>query len=385
MNFVYLSPHFPPNYEAFCVELREKGVNVLGLAEAPYESLSPRLRSVLTEYYRVDDMHNYDSLVRALGYFTHCYGKIDRVESHAEYWLETEAQLRNDFNIPGIRSLDLLCMKRKSLMKEKFAEAGATVIRGEVAINHDHALKIAKDIGFPLVAKPDIGVGAAGTFRFENAEELSQFYREHSPCNYILEEYIEGTLISFDGLTDSSGKPVFLASHVFSDGIMNIVSKDLDIHYYSLREIPGDLEKIGRAILSVYRPVDRFFHFEFFRRHDNQKLVALEVNMRPPGGLTTDMFNFANDINIYRQWARVVVGDGFEPGPMRPYHCCYIGRKDHLQYRHSHEQVLQRAASMLCHQERVQSVFRGAIGDQGYLVRSPELDEVLAVAEYALE
>ena len=68
-----------------------------------YEALSPIVREALTEYYRVDDMHDYDQLVRALGYFTHKYGKLDRCESLNEYWLATEARLRDDFNIMGIR------------------------------------------------------------------------------------------------------------------------------------------------------------------------------------------------------------------------------------------------------------------------------------------
>jgi len=42
-------------------------------------------------------MHNYDEMLRALGYFTHRYGKIDRIDSLNEYWLETEARLRTDF------------------------------------------------------------------------------------------------------------------------------------------------------------------------------------------------------------------------------------------------------------------------------------------------
>ena len=48
-------------------------------------------------------MHNYDELLRACGYFTHRYGKIDRLDSHTEYWMETEARLRTDFNVPGPR------------------------------------------------------------------------------------------------------------------------------------------------------------------------------------------------------------------------------------------------------------------------------------------
>ena len=42
MNHVYLSPHFPPNYYLFCAHLRRLGVNVLAIADEPYESLSPR-------------------------------------------------------------------------------------------------------------------------------------------------------------------------------------------------------------------------------------------------------------------------------------------------------------------------------------------------------
>src|SRR5271170_852849 len=104
MNVVFLSPHFPPNFYQFCVRLREAGAHVLGLADVPAEWLRPELRNCLTEYYRVNDLHNYDQLVRALGHFTHRWGKIDRIDSHNEYWLETEAALRTDFNIPGVKS-----------------------------------------------------------------------------------------------------------------------------------------------------------------------------------------------------------------------------------------------------------------------------------------
>src|SRR5665811_886248 len=85
MNFVFLSPHFPPNYYQFCVHLRNLGANVLGLADEPYDNLHPDLKNALTEYYWVPNMHNYDDLQRALGYFIHRFGKLDGLESHSEY------------------------------------------------------------------------------------------------------------------------------------------------------------------------------------------------------------------------------------------------------------------------------------------------------------
>ena len=37
-NFIFISPHFPTNYENFCVQLHENGVNVFGIGDTPYEN-----------------------------------------------------------------------------------------------------------------------------------------------------------------------------------------------------------------------------------------------------------------------------------------------------------------------------------------------------------
>jgi len=68
MNIVFLSPQFPPHYFRFCRSLKAAGANVLGIGDEPYDNLSQEVRSALTEYYRIDNMHNYDALVRACGF-----------------------------------------------------------------------------------------------------------------------------------------------------------------------------------------------------------------------------------------------------------------------------------------------------------------------------
>lgn len=381
MNFVYLSPHFPPNYYLFCVRLRELGANVLGLADEPYELLHPELRAALTEYYRVGDMHNYDELLRALGYFTHRYGKIDRLDSHNEYWLESEAGLRTDFNIFGLKRPDMPQIKRKSLMKQTFIKAGVPVARGRVVRTLREALKLVKETGFPLVAKPDIGVGAAKTYKINSQVELENFFREKPAVDYIMEEFIQGEIITFDGLTDRDGNLVFSSSMKYSQGIMETVNDNTHVYYYTLREIPQDLEDMGRKTLKAFGVRERFFHFEFFR--DTQgKLIALEVNMRPPGGMTTDMFNFSNDIDIYREWANIIMHNHFAAQPSRAYHCAYIGRKFNRVYAHSHEQILAEFADRIVHHENISGVFSAALGDYGYLVRSPELSEIYIMVDY---
>lgn len=382
MNFVYLSPHFPPNYYHFAVQLSRLGVNVLGLADEPYELLRQELRNSIREYYCVNDMHHYDELLRALGYFTHRYGKIDRIDSLNEYWLETEAQLRTDFNIFGLRSHEMPKIKKKSLMKRAFTKAGVPVARGRVVKSLSEAKQLIDEIGYPVVAKPDIGVGAAKTYKIHGETELQEFFNIKSPVDYIMEEFIDGVICTFDGLTDHSGDIVFFTSHQYSEGIMEVVNKDDLVYYYSLREIPVDLENLGRKIVKEFRIAERFFHFEFFRTPDNN-LIALEVNLRPPGGLTTDMFNYANDIDIYREWANIVVDNQFKSTYYRPYHCAYIGRKFNRPYVRTHEDIMaEYGKSCITHHEPISGVFSAALGDYGYLVRSPILEEIFQIANF---
>lgn len=385
MNFVYLCPDFPPNFILFSQRLAELGVKVLGVGQARLESFPLRLRQSLSDYYQVADLQDYDQLVRALGWLTHRHGKLDRLDSHAEYWLETEARLRSDFNIPGIGLPAIRAMKSKSQMKEIFRRVGVQVAAGKLAETLDQAASFYAGIGKSLVAKPDIGVGAAGTFKLESLEQIRRFYSGHDRSGYFLEEYVEGELYSFDGLVDREGRLAFCTAHRFSRGIMEIVNANEDMFYYSLREIPADLEEAGRQLIRAYDLKERFFHFEFFRTHSQGQLVALEVNMRPPGGLTTDLFNYANDIDIYRIWARLVCL-GESPGqPERPYHACYVGRKDCKPYRHSPEAIRQALGPLCVHYERISSIFARAIGDEGFILRSPQLEKVLSAVDMVLE
>ncbi len=385
MNLVFVSPHFPPNYLWFCVELRRLGANVLGIADAAHDRLRPELRQALSEYYRVDDLHDYDQVLRACGHFTHRPGKIDRVESHNEHWLATDARLRDDFNVPGLREAELADIQHKSRMKERLRGAGVAVARGGIARDLEEARRIAADLGYPLIAKPDVGVGAAATSRLGDDRELASFFDRKPAVDYVLEEFVEGSLFSFDGLTGRDGRIVFATSHRFSRGIMEVVNSDEDLFYYSLREIPADIEDVGRRAVNAFGLRERFFHFELLRRSSDGGLVALELNARPPGGWTTDMFNYANDIDIYREWANVVLHDRFTARPARPFHCCYAGRKRHKRYAHAHEEIFSRFGRLIPHHGAIDSAFRAAIGDYGYLARSPALEEVLEAATFIQE
>jgi hypothetical protein len=384
MNFVAFSPQFPPNFVHFWTRLRRKGVTVLGLGDAAFDELHPDLRANLSEYYRVSNQHNYDELLRAVGYFTHHYGKIDRLESHNEYWLETDARLRTDFNISGLKVTDMPPIKRKSEMKKKFIHAGLPVARGRVCHDLEEARALVEETGFPLVAKPDIGVGASHTSKISSMAELKDFFSNKPLTTFIFEEFIPGNVQTFDGLVDQDGHVVFTSSLVYSEGVMTLVNQASDFWYYIPRQIPEPLERAGRKLVKIFGLRERFFHFEFFEM-GNGEYIPLEVNIRPPGGLTTDMWNYANDIDIYSEYANIVVDNRFVGPAEHPYFCAYFSRRNGRMYRHSHEELLEAFPHQIVANEPISGVFAAVLGDYGYLARSPDLEELAEMATWIME
>ena len=186
MNVILFSPHFPPNYVNFSIALRRRGATVLGITDQAPEDLSPALRESLTEIVRVDDLHRFDQVTAAVAALRDRWGPIDRLESHNEHWLDSDARLREQFGIPGLKPAELLPMQRKSLMKGVFSRAGLSVARGRVVRSLEEALSFAEETGYPVVLKPDQGVGASRTWKISAPSEMETVFRENppSPCSW---------------------------------------------------------------------------------------------------------------------------------------------------------------------------------------------------------
>lgn len=379
INYIHLSPHFPSNYYQFSLALNRSGARVLGIGDTPWDNLRQDLKESLTEYYKVDDLHNTDQLIAALEYFTNRYGQIDGIDSHNEYWLETEAMLRSRFNIPGLQQDQLTSIRKKSEMKKIFRAAGLRVAAGTLATDFDEAKEFIKVTGYPIIAKPDTGVGAADTYKIQNEDDLLNFFATKPPVVYIMEEFINGDVVSFDGLAGKDGQPLFFSAMQNEKGVMEVVHQDSHVYYYTLRNIPPDLEQAGRKVLEAFGVKGRFFHFEFFREHKTGDLVALEVNMRPPGGFTTDMFNFSCDIDIYQAWADLVTNKIDQIDFERKFHVCFVSRKYRYDYAISHDELMQRFGQNIVFHSNLDHVLARAMGDSCYLVRSESLENIFEI------
>ena len=375
-NFIFISPNFPTNYWLFCRELKKNGMNVLGIGDQPYDELTEDLKASLNEYYKVDSLENDDQVYRAVAFLAYKHGRIAWLESNNEYWLERDARLRTDFNITtGFQASDIPHIKYKSKMKEYYKKAGIPVARYHLVDDPEGCLEFARKVGYPIVAKPDNGVGASHTFKIENDEEMARFFELKWPDTpYIMEEFVNGEVNSYDAIIDSKGEPMFETGNVTPMSIMDIVNNRDNSIYYILKNLPNDTRLAGRATVKSFGVKSRFVHFEFFRLTKDQEglgkkgdIVALEVNMRPCGGFTPDMIDFAHSTDVYKIWADMVAFDRSTMPIGQHAYCAFAGRRDGKDFVMSHKDILEKYGPNIKMMDRLPDVLADAMGNQMYV------------------
>ena len=383
MNFIYFSPHFPQNCTEFCYYLKEAGANVLGIGDVAYDTLNDRLKYSLTEYYKISNMEDESQVRNAVDFFTKKYGKIDRFESLNEYWLEIEARIRTEFDIYGTKTDFIYNLKHKSKMKAFFEKSGVLTVKCLKCQDQPAALEFIRKIGFPVVVKPDLGSGASMTYKIRNEHEFDDFF-SHKPAEveFIIEEFVEGIILTYDGLIDRNGTINFENSHKFEQSIMEVVNNDDNLYYVCLPDIDEKVRISGRNILKAFDVREKFFHIEFFEREKDKAIVALEVNMRPPGAWMTDAINFSHDINIYKEWADMVVKNNVKVTPLAKYFTGYASRKKWKNYKNSHDQILNKYNNRILHYNSIEPVFSRAMGDFAYQFRTKTYNEVKEIIDY---
>ncbi|MCI8475930.1 MAG: ATP-grasp domain-containing protein [Clostridia bacterium] len=390
-NFIFISPNFPENYWKFCRELKNDGLRVLGIGDCPYDMLSHRLKASLDEYYKVSSLENYDEVYRAVAFFAFKYGRIDFLESNNEYWLERDARLRTDFNITsGYLLRQMKAIKYKSEMKKYYKKAGLTVARHCLVKSLKGCKNFIAKVGYPVIVKPDNGVGANATYKLKNDGELAEFIKS-KPQGYIMEEYIDGLVNSYDAIVDGNGNPVFETGLVEMGSLMDTVNENGNSLYYYDGQLAEDIRAAGRKALKAFGVKSRFIHFEFFRLSCDQfvgrkgEVVALEVNMRPAGGISPDMMNYANSTDVYKIWADMIAFDSTLVPVGKKYYCAYAGRRDGKSFAYSEQSVIDRFGKNMLLVERIPKALSGAMADLCFLANFDTKEEMFEFFDFAIK
>lgn len=396
MNVVFISPQFPETYWMWCDRLRRDGACVMGIGDTPYDAIPDELKGALVEYYYCPSLEDYDAVFRAMAFLSFKHGKIDWVESQNDYWLPLDARLRDDFNIrTGASFEQMSTWQSKAGMKPLYAAAGVPSARQLRARDLEGARAFAREVGWPLFAKPERGVGAGGAFSIPDDEALEAFFAGGTPRRepYVLEEFVTGEICSYDAIVDSTGEPLFENQEEFPPSMEEVKRRRLDISYLSRPDVDERLAERGRAVTRAFGITSRFVHQEFFRLTQDKPglgaagdYVGLEVNLRPPGGYSPDMMNYAHSTDVYQIWADMVCFDERRvPRSDDQGFCVYCSRRDLYRYRHGADEVRERFGDAIRQEGRVPQGLSDDLGNSYAMARFKTQAEVDAFREFVQE
>ena len=176
---------------------------------------------------------------------------------------------------------------------------------------------------------------------------------------------------------------MFETGNVTPISIMDIVNEGDNSIYYIVKDLPEDTRAAGRATVKSFGVKSRFVHFEFFRLTQDQEglgkkgqIMALEVNMRPCGGFSPDMMNFANSTNVYKIWADMIAFDRSTVPEGEHAFCAFAGRRDGKNFVMDHDAIMAKYGRQMKMVERIPDALSGAMGNQMYVANFPTREEL---------
>lgn len=329
---LFLSPNYPPEMPQFVRGLAEVGARVFGVGDTPEGSLSPAVRASLSAYLQVPAILDEDDVIRRV---TAWLGgvKPDRIEGIWEVVALLAARLREQLGVPGMSVDTVRGFRDKVLMKERVAAAGLRIPKTERIFRDESARAFAQKNGFPLIVKPVDGAGSANTFRVSNAGELdSALSQIRSLPEASIEEYIEGQEYTYETVC-AGGQILFESVSTYYPNVLEARKKEwISPIIFTFRDpyqedlAPG--VQLGREVLRTLHMGTGFSHMEWFRTRTGEAVFG-EVACRPPGANMVDLMNYANDIDLFREWARAVVDGRFGATLTRPWNAAIVFKRAH--------------------------------------------------------
>lgn len=323
MRVVFIQPNYPPEQRYFTRGLARVGAEVIGVGDSHEDNLDPDVRSSLAGYLRVPHLHAEERAARTIADAVR-HLKVDRVESLWEPTVLLAARVRELLGLDGMSRDCVLGFRDKVTMRERCEAAGVRVPKSRRALTVGEARRAAEEIGFPLVVKPIAGAGSADTYRCDDAAALEEALRKTGHVAEIsVEEFIDGEEFTCDTVC-IDGVPVFESVSRYSPRPLIFRSEQWispaqvtfrDPHIPDL--MPG--VELGRDVVKALGMGTGFTHMEWYRKPDGEVVLG-EIGCRNGGGHLVDMMNWANDFDVYTEWARAVCHGEFAAEPARKYH-----------------------------------------------------------------
>ena len=310
MNVIFIEPAFPDNQREFPRALRAAGANVIGIGERPLAYLDDELKSWLGEYIQIGSVVNEDELLRTVRAVQDKVW-VDRLEATIEAHIMAAARVREATGIPGTSTRTAYLCRDKPAMKEVLRKAGIPTAQSTRAESAEDARDFAASVGYPLIIKPPDGAGAAGTYRVASNAELEGVIHESGLANGVpvaVEEFIEGHEGYIDTITINGKVQHEFITHYYPNVLEAMRERWISPQMVTTNRIeaPGyaEVRAMTREVIRVLDIGTSATHMEWF--FGPKGLKFSEIGCRPPGVGQWDVYNAANEFDIYYEWASAV-------------------------------------------------------------------------------
>ncbi|HKJ17221.1 MAG TPA: ATP-grasp domain-containing protein [Xanthomonadales bacterium] len=323
MNIIFIEPSFPYNQREFVRGLAKAGANVIGIGERPPEYLSEEVAGYLSHYEQVQSVVHEPSLLAAV---RKLQGKvwIDRMEATVEAHIMAAARVREACGIPGTSVHTAYLCRDKPAMKEILRKAGIPCALSTRADDPKAARAFAEEVGFPLIIKPPAGAGASGTWKVRNGRELEQVMVESrlaDGAEMAIEEFIEGHEGYLDTLAINGEVAHEFITHYYPNVLTAMRERWISPQMVTTNRINAsgydEVRRMARDVIKILDIGTSATHMEWFAGPKGLKFS--EIGCRPPGVGQWDVYNAANEFDLYHEWGNALVHG--QPGdkPSRKY------------------------------------------------------------------
>lgn len=312
MNVIFVEPAFPANQREFVRALREVGATVIAIGERPKEALDGELQDWLLDYIQVSSVCHEAEMIRAVK-FVQSKLWVDRLEATVEAHIETTAHVREACTIPGISTRTAFLCRDKPAMKDALRAAGVPCAHSLGSDSLEDIRHFAEQVGFPLIVKPRSGAGASGTHRVDSREQLEQVLAEAyvgRGGQVAVEEFNDGHEAFYDTITMGGHVVHDFISHYFPNVLEAMRQRWISPQFICTNRIDStgeyqQVREMGRRVIDALQIGTAATHMEWFFGRNGLRFS--EIGCRPPGVRAWDLYNVANDIDLYREWASGIV------------------------------------------------------------------------------
>ena len=321
MHVIFVEPSFPSNQREFVRALKEVGARVTAIAEAPPSALDNEMRGWLDGHEQVPSVTNGEALLAAVRRVQERTW-VDRLEATVEAHITPCAWVREQCEIPGTSTRTAWLCRDKPAMKDALREAGVPTAQSIGTSDLDEARAFIERVGYPVILKPRDGAGAAGTARAHDDESLEAAIQESGLGrgeSVAIEEFIEGHEGYWDTLSLNGDVAHEFITHYYPNVLEAMRHRWISPQMATTNEVQDerydDLREMGRKVIQTLGIETSATHMEWF--FGPKGLKFSEIGCRPPGVRMWDVYQAANDFDIYREWAHLIVQGSPSQSPSR--------------------------------------------------------------------